>query len=71
MRHEETNGAAGRSVLTAMVVSREVLTASLGQGSWLGTIVLALAERFRDVDQQLTALLEQKARGENWALTPP
>jgi hypothetical protein len=54
-----------------MVVSREVLQQSLGQGSWLGTIVLALAERFRDVDEQLTALLEQKARGENWGLVPP
>jgi serine/threonine-protein kinase len=57
--------------VTAMVVSRQVLQQSLGQGSWLGTIVLALAERFRDVDEQLTALLEQKARGENWGLVPP
>jgi serine/threonine-protein kinase len=57
--------------VSAMVVSREVLQHSLGQGSWLGTIVLALAERFHAVDAQLTALLEQKARGENWALVPP
>jgi serine/threonine-protein kinase len=57
--------------VTAMVVSREVLQQSLGQGSWLGTIVLALADRFRDVDEQLTVLLEQKARGEYWRLTPP
>ena len=57
--------------VTAMVVSRAVLQQSLGQGSWLGTIVLALAERFRDVDHQLTTLLEQKARGESWLLGPP
>ena len=59
------------SEVTAMVVSREVLQQSVGQGSWLGAIVLALAERFHDVDEQLTALLEQKARGENWRLVPP
>jgi serine/threonine protein kinase len=57
--------------VTAMVVSRQVLQESMGQGSWLGAIVLALAERFHDVDQKLTELLEQKARGEYWRLTPP
>jgi len=35
----------------------------------------AKAERYQsalhDVDEQLTALLEQKARGENWRLVPP
>ena len=57
--------------VTAMVVTRDVLQQSLGQGSWLGAIVLALAERFRDVDEQLTRLQEEKARGEYWRLTPP
>jgi serine/threonine-protein kinase len=57
--------------VTAMVVTRQVLQESMGQGSWLGAIVLALAERFRDVDDQLRTLLEQKARGEYWRLTPP
>jgi serine/threonine-protein kinase len=57
--------------VTAMVVTRDVLQQSLGQGSWLGAIVLALAERFRDVDEQLTRLKEEKARGEYWRLTPP
>jgi CRP-like cAMP-binding protein len=57
--------------VTAMVVTRAVLQDSLGQGSWLGAIVLALAERFRDVDEQVTRLREEKARGEYWRLTPP
>ena len=57
--------------VTAMVVSREVLEGGLGQGSWLGAIVIALAERFRDVDEQLTVLQEEKARGESWRLVPP
>ena len=57
--------------VSAMVVTREVLQQSLGQGSWLGAIVLALAERFRTVDEQLTRLQEEKARGEYWRLTPP
>jgi eukaryotic-like serine/threonine-protein kinase len=57
--------------VTAMVVTREVLQQSLGQGSWLGAIVLALAERFRNVDEQLTQLQEEKARGEYWRLVPP
>ena len=57
--------------VTAMVVTRAVLQDSLGQGSWLGAIVIALAERFRDVDEQLTRLQEEKARGESWRLVPP
>ncbi|MCA1829523.1 MAG: hypothetical protein LC689_21580 [Myxococcales bacterium] len=48
-----------------------MLQESLGQGSWLGAIVLALAERFRDVDEQLTRLREEKARGEYRRLTRP
>ncbi len=40
--------------VTAIVVTRAVLQQSLGQGSWLGAIVIALAERFRNVDEQLT-----------------
>jgi serine/threonine-protein kinase len=57
--------------VTAMVVTRAVLQESLGQGSWLGAIVIALAERFRDADEQLTRLQEEKARGEYWRLVPP
>ena len=57
--------------VTAMVVTHEVLQQSLGQGSWLGAIVIALAERFRDVDEQLRRLQEEKARGEYWRLVPP
>ena len=57
--------------VTVMVVTREVLQGSVGQGSWLGAIVLAMAERFHDLDQKLTELMEQKARGEYWRLTPP
>ena len=57
--------------VTVMVVTREVLQGSMGQGSWLGAIVLAMAERFHDLDQKLTDLMEQKARGEYWRLTPP
>ena len=53
-----------------MVVSREVLQESLGQGSWLGAIVLALSERFCDLDEQVTSLREQQARGA-WGLVPP
>ena len=57
--------------VTALVISREQLNHGLGSASWLGTIVLALAERFHDVDEQLTRLREEKARGEGWRLTPP
>ena len=57
--------------VTAIVVTRDVLQASMGQGSWLGSIVIALADRFHDIDQKLTELMEQKARGEYWRLTPP
>jgi eukaryotic-like serine/threonine-protein kinase len=56
--------------ITALVVTREVLQQSLGQGSWLGAITIALAERFRDVDAQLTLLKEQEHR-ENWRQVPP
>lgn len=57
--------------VSALVVTREVLQESLGHGSWLGAIAIALAERFRDVDEQLTAVLEAQRRGENWRLNPP
>jgi serine/threonine-protein kinase len=53
-----TGGARTASVvaideLTTQVVTRESLDDQLRAGSWLGTLVKALAERFRDVDEKL------------------
>jgi eukaryotic-like serine/threonine-protein kinase len=56
--------------VTALVITREQLNDGLGSASWLGTIVLALAERFQDVDQELTRLREERARG-GFYLNPP
>ncbi|MBS2023593.1 MAG: protein kinase [Deltaproteobacteria bacterium] len=57
--------------VTALVVSRKDLEDTLGPGSWMGAIAVALADRFREVDEGLTRLMEEKARGENWRLVPP
>jgi serine/threonine-protein kinase len=42
--------------LTTQVVTRESLDDQLRVGSWLATLVKALAERFRDVDEKLAEL---------------
>ena len=44
------------TALTVKVVTQEALERELGQKSWSGAFVRALAERFRDVDEQLTKL---------------
>jgi serine/threonine-protein kinase len=49
--------AVGRAVLK--VVTRESLEAELQRNPWLGAFVRALAERFRDVDSQLTKFRER------------
>jgi serine/threonine-protein kinase len=41
--------------LTTRVVSRESFQDELRAGSWVGILVKALAERFRDIDAQLAA----------------
>ena len=47
--------------VTVKVVTRDALERELGQKSWSGAFVHALAERFRDVDEQL-ARLRDKSR---------
>lgn len=42
--------------VTVKVVTREALERELGQKSWASTFVKALAQRFRDVDAQLSKL---------------
>ncbi len=42
--------------VTLKVVSRETLTHGLGLGSWMGAFVKALADRFREVDEELRQL---------------
>jgi serine/threonine-protein kinase len=42
--------------VTVQVVTRDALERELGRDSWSGAFVRALAQRFRDVDQQLSAL---------------
>jgi serine/threonine-protein kinase len=42
--------------VTTKVVTRDALERELGRGSWAGTFVKALAERFRDVDEKLARL---------------
>jgi len=45
--------------VTVKVVTRDALELELGQKSWSGAFVKALAERFRDVDEQLARLKEK------------
>jgi len=46
--------------VTVKVVTREALERELGQKSWASTFVKALAQRFRDVDEQLSKMREQR-----------
>jgi len=46
--------------VTVKVVTRDALERELGQKTWASTFVRALAERFRDVDEQLSRLRDQK-----------
>jgi eukaryotic-like serine/threonine-protein kinase len=45
--------------VTVKVVTRDALERELGQKSWASTFVKALAQRFRDVDEQLSRLRDQ------------
>jgi serine/threonine-protein kinase len=45
--------------VTVKVVTQDALELELGQKSWSGAFVKALAERFRDVDEQLARLKEK------------
>lgn len=47
--------------VTLKVVSRETLTTGLGLNSWMGTFVKALADRFREVDEELRQLKAEKS----------
>lgn len=47
--------------VTVMVVTNEALSGKLGQNGWMGTFVLALADRFRELDERL-AQLERRTR---------
>jgi CRP-like cAMP-binding protein len=42
--------------LQAFEVTREMLAEGLGIDTWMGRLVITLAERFRDLDEQLTEL---------------
>jgi len=42
--------------LTVMVVTAQTLSDELGMSSWIGAFVKALADRFREADERLTAL---------------
>lgn len=46
--------------VTVKVVTRDALERELGQKSWASTFVRALAQRFRDVDEQLSRMRNQK-----------
>ena len=41
--------------LTVLVVTREALARELREPSWLGALVRALAERFRDLDERMSS----------------
>ena len=41
--------------LTVIVVTRDSISESLGLNTWMGAFVRALADRFRDLDEKLTA----------------
>jgi len=47
--------------VTLKVVSRKTLTTGLGLNSWMGTFVKALADRFREVDEELRQLKAEKS----------
>jgi serine/threonine protein kinase len=49
--------------VTVKVVTRDALERELGQKSWASTFVKALAQRFRDVDEQLSRLRDQSKVG--------
>jgi serine/threonine-protein kinase len=49
--------------VTVKVVTRDALERELGQKSWASTFVKALAQRFRDVDEQLSRLRDQNRSG--------
>jgi eukaryotic-like serine/threonine-protein kinase len=40
-------------MVTALVVNREALEEGLGLDTWLGTLVKALAQRFRELDEKV------------------
>lgn len=56
-----TASVAAVDAVTVKVVTQDALERELGQKSWSGAFVRALAERFRDVDEQL-AKLRDKSR---------
>jgi serine/threonine-protein kinase len=45
--------------VTVKVVTRDALERELGQKTWASNFVKALAQRFRDVDEQLSRLRDQ------------
>jgi serine/threonine-protein kinase len=50
--------------VTVKVVTRDALERELGQKSWASNFVKALAQRFRDVDEQLSRLRDQTKSGQ-------
>ncbi len=54
--------------VTVMTVTREAMAEGLGLNSWVGSFVVALAERFREVDARLWELERQRARSEKGAI---
>jgi len=51
--------------VTVKVVTRDALERELGQKTWASTFVQALAQRFRDVDEQLARLRDQNRSSQN------
>ena len=56
--------------VTLKIVTREALERELGQKSWASTFVKALAQRFRDVDEQLSRLRDQNKSGRGAGTEP-
>jgi CRP-like cAMP-binding protein len=54
-----TASVAAVDTVTVKVVTQDALERELGQKSWSGAFVRALAERFRDVDEQLAELRDK------------
>jgi tRNA A-37 threonylcarbamoyl transferase component Bud32 len=63
MSQPRTASVAAKSDVRVRVVTADSLDLELSQNTWMGALVKALAERFRDLDAQLTRLNQAVASG--------
>jgi CRP-like cAMP-binding protein len=60
-----TASVAARTDVTVKVVTADALDRELSQNTWIGPLVRALAERFRDIDERFTRLAGQRGEGQS------